>query len=269
MDSTRLHYRPAYQHVLDAYLAGLERTLRPEAVAGVYLTGSIALGDYRHGQSDLDILTLTTRPLTDAELDALDALHKELEHGAQPHTDAHYVPRDFVGEMPPADLPGQAFVVDGVFHRGLGHQDLVTWATLDQCGITLRGPKAETLSAGPDPAAFAAWNRGNLEEYWRAQAASVRAHFAEHEDDRELPAWLAVWLGTGPGRLHRTIADGTIISKTRSAEYTAEVFPAYAELLTRVRASRLGEGSAGFGRADAFALCDLIDEICDSASLPG
>ena len=57
MDST--HDAP-YRSALDAYLAGVERTLPCEAVAGVYLTGSVAL----------------------------DALHQELEACTQPHTDA-------------------------------------------------------------------------------------------------------------------------------------------------------------------------------------
>lgn len=173
MDSTRdAPYRP----LLDAYLAGLDRTLPAETVAGVYLTGSIALDDYRHGSSDLDLLALTARPLTDAELDALDGLHRELKAEAQPYADAAYVSRDHVGKLPP-----QGF-------------------------------------------------------------------------------------GTGPGRLHRTIATGEIISKTRSAEYTAEVFPAYAQLLGRARAFRLGDDSVEFTRTDAFALCDLVDDVCDSSA---
>lgn len=261
-----MQYRPPFHSYVDAYLAGLERTLRAEAVFGVYLTGSIALDDYRHGRSDLDILTLTTRPLDDAQLDALDALHKKLEHGSQPHTDAVYVPHEFVGKMPPEDAPGQAYAVDGIFHRGVDYGHLVTWATLDQSGITLRGPAAKTLGAAPDPEEFAAWNRQNLEGYWRAQAGKLREHLASHEDVEEIETWMAVWFGTGPGRLHQTIANGTIISKTRSTEYTAEVFPAYAELLARVKASRADDDSVEFTRADGFALCDLVEEVCDSAA---
>lgn len=259
-------YRPAYQPTLDTYLGGLDRTLPADAVYGVYLTGSIALDDYRHGLSDLDILTLTTRPLDDDELDALDALHKELEQGRQPHADAAYVPHDFIGRESPEDAPGQAFAVDGVFHRGVTHGNLVLWATLDQCGITVRGPAAQTLGAAPDPAELVAWNRGNLEEYWRVQGGRLRDGVTAQQKAEHIPAEIALWFGTGPGRLHRTISSGEIISKTRCADYTAEVFPAYAGLLARVKASRLGNESIEFSRADAFALCDLVDEVCDSAA---
>src|SRR5262249_2161753 len=42
---------------------------------GVYLTGSAALGDWLPDRSDLDILTVTSGPVGDADLDALAALH--------------------------------------------------------------------------------------------------------------------------------------------------------------------------------------------------
>ena len=261
MDST--HDEP-FRPELDAYLAGVERALPSEAVAGVYLTGSVALDDYRHGHSDLDILTLTTRPLTEAELDALEALHKELEDGTQPHTDAVYVPREHVGGLPPEDAAGHGLVVDGEFQRRGYGQALVLWATLAQSGVTVRGPAADTLGAAPDRAELIAWNRGNLEEYWRTRAAALREHVMGLEGAAEFPAWLAIWFGTGPGRLHRTITTGEIISKSRSADHTAELLPVYSELLARVKASRAGDESIAYTKRDGSALCDLVDEVCDS-----
>lgn len=263
MEATRGDAAPVDE--LDAYLAALDRTLPGDAVAGVYLVGSVALGDYRHGQSDLDLLTLTTRPLADAELGALEAMHQALEKGAQPHTDAVYAPDDYVGRLPEGDAPGHGYVVDGVFRRGTDAQDLVIWAILDQCGVTLRGPDASELGAAPDREEFRAWNRANLESYWRVQAARIRAALAQQPADAAVPAFAAVWFGSGPGRLHRTIATGEIISKTQSLRYTAELFPAYRELLERAARTRMGDESIRYTAADGLALCDLVEEVCESA----
>lgn len=254
-----------YQTELDTYLAALDRALPADAVAGVYLTGSTALGDYHHGLSDLDILTLTTRPLAEGESAALEQMHKVLETGTQPHTDAVYVPRDFVGKLPLEDEAGHGHVVDGEFHRGSSGQELVTWAILDQCGITVRGPEAESLNAAPDAGVFKAWNRGNLEGYWRMEALQVRRAISERDPDEEFRPYFAVWFGTGPGRLHRTIANGEIISKTQAADYTAELFPKYADLLKRTKASRLGDESATFSMSEGRAFADLAEEVCDAA----
>ena len=262
MDS--IHSTP-YQSELDTYLAALDRVLAPDAVAGVYLTGSTTLGDYHHGRSDLDILTLTTRALSDGELAALEQMHKTLETGAQPHADASYIVRDHVGKLPPEDAAGHAYVVDGHFNRGGNGQELVVWASLDQCGITVRGPEATSLDAAPDAGEFKAWNRGNLEGYWRMRALQVRQAISERDPNEEFLPYFAVWLASGPGRLHKTIATGEIISKSQSIDYTAELFPAYADILGRIRASRLGDDSVAFVMGDGRVLSDLLDEVCDSA----
>ncbi|HET9171024.1 MAG TPA: nucleotidyltransferase domain-containing protein [Actinospica sp.] len=254
-----------YQSDLDAYLAALDRVLPTDAVEGVYLIGSIALGDYRHGQSDLDLLTLTTRALSEDELTALDQMHKTLEDGSQPHKDAQYLAREFVGKLPPEDAAGQGYVVDGEFQRGVSGQELVVWATLAAHGLTVRGPEASSLDAAPDAGAFKAWNRGNLEGYWRTQALQVRLAISERDPEEDFRPYFAVWFGSGPGRLHRTIATGEIISKSACIDYTAELFPEYAELLKRVKASRAGDASVAFTMNDGRLLSNLVEEVCDSA----
>jgi len=264
MDST---YALAVPAEVDRYLDALDEVLPLSAVAGVYLVGSAALGDYRPGQSDLDILTLTHDPLSDAELDELDRMHQELENGSQPHLDAEYAPRECLGRLPKTGVSGHAHVVDGHFDRGPHGQELVVWATLDQCGITLRGPEARTWNAAPDAAELRAWNLDNLESYWRANFGQhVRDVLAARELDSDLPVDLAVWSAAGPGRLHRTIATGEIISKTASVDYAAELFPAYAPILMRAKASRLGDKSVSFVARDGLVLADFVDELCDDAA---
>lgn len=264
MDSTYPVRVPAE---VDAYLAALDGVLPASAVAGVYLVGSAALGDYRPGRSDLDILTLTQLPLSAAELDALNRMHQSLEKGTQPHLDAEYVPRDCVRRLPEADAPGHAHVVEGQFNRGPHGMEFVLWATLDQSGVTLRGPEAKSWNAAPDAAEFRAWNLGNLESYWRANFGQrVRDVLQAREPDSPLSTEIVVWIATGPGRLHRTIATGEIISKTASADYSAELFPAYAPILMRAKASRLGDESVGFVARDGLALADFVDELCDDAA---
>lgn len=262
-----LTHAPAIPAEVGSYLAALDQVLPSSSVAGVYLLGSTALGDYRPGKSDLDFLTLTQFPLSEAELEALDAMHSALEEGVQPHLDAEYAPRECVGHQVSREAPGHAHVVEGQFSRGPHGLELVSWATLDQCGITLRGPEAKSWNAAPDRGELRAWTLANLESYWRSNFAQhARDALTARELDSELSPDIAVWIATGPGRLHRTIADGRIISKTAAADYTAELFPSYAPVLMRAKASRLGDESVGFVVRDGLALADLIDELCDDAA---
>lgn len=133
--------------------------------------------------------------------------------------------------------------------------------------MTLRGPEAKSWNAAPDAAELRAWNLENLESYWRANFGQhVRDVLGQRAADSPFPSSLAVWMATGPGRLHRTIRTGEIISKTAAVHYTAELLPAYASVLGRAKASRLGDESVGFVARDGLALADLVDELCDDAA---
>ena len=61
---------------VNRYLELIDAAL-PERIAGLYLTGSIALGDYRPGQSDIDFVAVTNNRLSAEELEEVEALLKE------------------------------------------------------------------------------------------------------------------------------------------------------------------------------------------------
>ncbi|HEX9338743.1 MAG TPA: nucleotidyltransferase domain-containing protein [Pseudonocardiaceae bacterium] len=239
------------------YLALLDTAL-PDAYTGVYLTGSTALGDWQPDRSDLDILTLTTRPLTEADLDALAAAHATVTE--RPYLDAIYVPAADVGRELMGD--GVPYTVDGVFARAGHLPDPVLWATLDRHGVTVVGPAAATLGAAPDPAWLREWNIGNLNGYWRGWSADARAGLAERDPDSPLTtSTVAGHALLGPGRLHHTIATGEILAKTAAADYTAKHFPAYTEILGRAKAWRLGDDTITFTATDGVTTCDLIEAV--------
>lgn len=246
--------RAAIGHYLD-----LLAPVLGEAVEGIYLTGSAALGDWLPDRSDLDILTVVSRPLGDADLDALAALHASAAD--RPYLDAIYVGRADVGQRLPPDHPGVPHAVDGTFRRDGYRPDPVLWATLHRYGLTFRGPAAAELGAAPDPAWLRAWNLGNLESYWLSWAADARVRLAARDPEVPLPAEATTWGLLGPGRLHYTIATGGLLAKTATADYTARLFPAYAELLARARSWRLGDDTVQFMVPDGLATCDLIGAI--------
>jgi Nucleotidyltransferase domain len=270
---------------LDEYLAALDAAL-PRLARGVYLTGSAALGDWQPGRSDLDILTVTERRLTDGDIGALEALHAGMP--GRPYRDAMYIPAAAVGARPaelagpgPGPGPGSGAAgeragpgpagrypsaVDGVFHRARYRPDPVLWATLDRHGLTLRGPAARSLGAGPGQGWLRDWNHGNLESYWRRWPPKARAALAQHDPGAPLPGDVVAWGALGPGRLHATITTGEIISKTAAADYTAKLLPEYGELLGRVKAYRLGADGERFTVADGYAGCDLIDAVVNDAA---
>jgi hypothetical protein len=65
---------------------GVEATLRDNLV-GVYLRGSLALGDFNPETSDIDFLAVTRQPLSAAEFDALAQMHARLAEMPNPFSD--------------------------------------------------------------------------------------------------------------------------------------------------------------------------------------
>src|SRR5687768_9269515 len=63
--------------ILDMLVAGTQEALRKNLV-GVYLRGSIVMGDFDPTTSDIDFFTVTKDPVSDVEFAALNALHERL-----------------------------------------------------------------------------------------------------------------------------------------------------------------------------------------------
>lgn len=69
---------PLAAHALTSAFLELVDARLPSRIEGLYLTGSIALGDFCPGVSDVDFVAVTAEPLSDRALDVLDHTHAEL-----------------------------------------------------------------------------------------------------------------------------------------------------------------------------------------------
>lgn len=235
----------------------------PGVVGMLYLSGSVALGDYRPGRSDVDSLIVTTRALTDDDLDTLAAVHAGRPD--TPHFDTVYLDPAGLAEQP-ADERVVPFVVDGEFHteRPCGQLNPVLWVTLERYGVPVRGPAVAELGLRTDRAALRRWNLDNLRTYWQPLAAAGRAALADRPDDATVDAGSVVWSVLGPARLHYTLASGDITSKTRAGGYLAETFPEWATLADRAVRWRAGE-PVEFVVADGRAAMASVDAVVTDA----
>jgi len=185
---------------------------------------------------------------------------------AESFVDTVYVACDQVGLRPREGFPGVPVVVDGVFKSDHWELNPVLWATLARHGVTLRGPEAGGLGAAPDPLWLRTWNLGNLTSYWTPLAADLREKLAGREPDSAVRAEICVWCASGPGRLHKTIATGEVISKSACIRYRAGLLPQYDEVLARAGKSRGGDEAVGFTAADLGLLVDAIDAVAEDAA---
>jgi hypothetical protein len=132
-----------------AYLGRLRNaiigTLEDELI-GIYVEGSIALGAYEAGASDIDVIVATRSTITSAQFDALARMHAGLaDAAASIRTDVAYFPPSAIRRYDPSDAwhPG---VDAGRFGRHRFKWDTVFGLyVVREHGIVLNGPDPRTL----------------------------------------------------------------------------------------------------------------------------
>jgi hypothetical protein len=193
----------------------------PGLVERLYLTGSVALGDYRPGASDVDFLAVTSRPLDAGDLAAVAAAHEGMP--AAPHYDGIYLERGALAAAPD-DCPVVLHVVNGVFRTEQPCAELnpVLWLMLTRCGIAVRGPSTADLDVRVDPQRLRRWNLDNLKSYWQPLAGQIRQAVAGRAGTDAAGTAGVVWAVLGPARLYYTLATGEVTSKTGAGHYAAQ-----------------------------------------------
>ena len=143
-----------------------------EQLMGVYLTGSLTYGDFDRGSSDIDLLIVLNKPLSEIQRDQVKALYADIvikyPFWAK-RIEASYITEDMLKyrEPPPQPRPyingGQMWDPDPPY----GNEWLINLFVLYECGIELYGPNPMTLISHPiDIETLRMASRADLHQEW-------------------------------------------------------------------------------------------------------
>lgn len=228
-----------------AYLRAADRLI-PGQLDGCYLVGSTALGGYRPGRSDIDLIAaLGPGPLAGAPLlRRLRVLHLSQAPRVLAGTvrtghvhatcnvafvAAEQMSRPVSAIEPIASHNGHEFFPGAAFDV-----NPVMWRLLADRGITLRGPAARSWELDPEPTTLVTWNADNLTRYWQAQLDRLRT------GSQPLSPRAVEWNALGPLRLHATIATGQVLTKDEAGAYGQQLFGDDSGILATARALLAG-----------------------------
>jgi hypothetical protein len=234
---------------VEAYLMAVDAAA-PGLVEGLYLTGSVALGDFRPHQSDIDFVAVVGARLDAARRTTLGRVHDALRRGGRrPAFEGVYVTWEDLATDPLLVAPAPSFH-DGRFSdAGRFELNPVTWHVLARHGVAGRGPVPADVVVAADPAGLARWSRGNLDGYWRRWRAR-RARLWSPAGWAALGEWAPAWGVLGVSRIHFTLATGQITSKAGAGAYALEAFPRrWHRLLEECLRVRRGEGGPSLYRS--------------------
>ncbi|WP_166975177.1 nucleotidyltransferase domain-containing protein [Brevibacterium atlanticum] len=261
-------------HAIRSYLRVADRLL-PDGIIACAVTGSIALGAYRPGRSDIDLVAVIsdewrTRPdlirrLRLLHLSQLPRLAARVASGkgVSACCNTAFVWESDVSEpvttvAPIASHTGEIFEAGGAFDV-----NPVVWKELKDGGITVRGRPIADWELDAEPDRLRPWVKENLREYWSPLAAQLRtAASSSHRFQNRLldgvvnrlPARLTgrprllsaatvEWCLLGPARMHHTLMTGEIIGKEEAGRRVLDTFPQHSPItevaLATVRAARI------------------------------
>jgi hypothetical protein len=150
------------------YVAGMDRQL-PGALAGLYLVGSVALGDYHPRRSNIDMVALGDAGWSGDQLATAARLHRGLGHRGEEARVAYITAPQLTTDPATSKIP--------CFRGGAPDDQAelatpLTWHMLAAEALAIRGP--EWFECWHDDAALRVWARGRLQGRWRTWARSGR-----------------------------------------------------------------------------------------------
>jgi hypothetical protein len=171
----RLSYPTPYHDVnavIDHFRAHIEAILGGQFV-GMYLYGSLALGDFDPQESDIDFIVVTDGEIVEERFAALREMHEQMAASASPWAgkiEAAYIPLDTLQHSAPTSIRYPQLEKGGTLSR----EPLeIGWAfqrhAVREYGIVVSGPDPRTLTDPVDPEEMRQAVRA-ITEMWLQQA---------------------------------------------------------------------------------------------------
>lgn len=245
---------------IDAWLGHHDR-LAPGVVEGLYVVGSVALGDWTP-RSDIDVVAFVADPTDVDTVARLEAAHDAYRAGGgRPSVDGPVL--SWVDVASPPMSVQRAWTLDGEFRFDAECFEInpVVWLTLAEHGIAVRGPVPGELDVVVDDSARRDWVRRNVDTYWRAVRADVRAILDGDLDRNAFGGHTVEWCALGVARMWFTAESGGVVSKHAAGEWAAERLPQYADLFAVASEVRSGEAEQVVGRATIEQLVAAMGEM--------
>jgi len=226
---------PDVNTVACGFLAGIRQVLGDQFQA-MYLSGSLALGDFSPGSSDIDFVVVTQTDPTDELMAALQALHARFNTGGSPwatEVEAAYIPRDALRRYDPTRAR-HPHIQRGAEEKLVWDQLASDWVLqrhiLREHGVVVAGPPPDTLIDPVAPNEMRRAVASLMEEWWGAMPVDPTPL---HRRGYQVYAALTMC------RMLYTLDHGTVVSKPVAARWgRAALDRRWIELIDRALAWR-------------------------------
>ncbi|MCG7406207.1 DUF4111 domain-containing protein [Paenibacillus sp. ACRRX] len=215
---------PKIQAILKLYMDMINE-VQPGLIEGLYIYGSVAMGDYSLRLSDIDFIAVTHKRMTDEDILTVERVHRKVNRAyKKPNLNGIYITWDELGKRA-EEVEPFPYYCDGRMHRsGYFEMNLVTWYGLKTHGIALIGPTTKELPYEVSWQQLIQDMQHNLQTYWMSW---IKRSHAMLKDRIGLYLFRSQveWGVLGISRLFYTFREQDITSKRLAGEYALRVVP--------------------------------------------
>jgi len=216
-------------------------------VVGLYLSGSLAYGDFMPGRSDIDLQAVVHRPLSQDELESVEQLHKELNErypAWKSRLECSYVPLELMQETLPPKNPRPWWGFDTLYAEApAGNEWIINHYFLAKHGVALFGPDFDTLIPPLDMREVKKASARDLSEEWEPKINDYEWLSNSHCQSYTVLNICRI--------LHAVVGDGPG-SKKVAAEWARSVCPQWRDLIEEAEQWEYGKEMKRQAEAIAF-----------------
>lgn len=212
------------EEVLTEYFKILESKL-PDFIEAYYIYGSVSLGEYKVGFSDIDFIAVMNRRTAEADINILKEIHRYLQKRFPKRIlDGMYILRDDM-ESPNKEETCLRFN-DGRF-QGFKKFDSnsIDAFQLQKYGITIKGQDIKNYDYRVNWDSLILNMRENLNTYWLNWKSRCEKFMTVKYIGLFVSLRMIEWGVLGISRLYYTFKERDIISKAGAGEYALRTVP--------------------------------------------
>lgn len=204
----------------------LMRIRLPEFLVAYYISGSISLGAFDYGNSDIDFIAVIQSKVTPTDIDVLKKIHREMHKKYHNTTlDGMYLRIDDFGSLRNEEVPCLRFN-DGVFQGDKTFdKNSVDAFLLKKYGITIIGQDVEEFKYSVDFEILIKKMKCNLNTYWLQWVNACRRFPSMRYIGIFLSLKTIEWGVLGVSRQYYTFNERDITSKVGAGEYALRTVP--------------------------------------------
>lgn len=221
--------------VLKHFIASLLK-ICGDSVKGVYLTGSLSMGDFYSRKSDIDLVVICTERLNEEAFRKLESMQRDNhKRYPKPPVSGYYFVSDDSKSLP---YPVASFSSQTMDYSFRWEFDKILLAELSGQGMTLYGPTVEDLNIQVSKKELLEQISINMNSYWKRwihKHGGITAGFILLMMFPRFTEWGVL----GLARQWYTYNTGKITSKLKAGQFCLETFPEeYKDILSEAIQTR-------------------------------